>query len=397
MRILYINDQILYGGTEIQHNREIDLIKSKDIEAYKLYFMNPSNNKENKYIDNKTYIVECKSNFIVEMYNKFFCNYKKLIEIRKIINEIKPDVIRVNNITFMPYTQYRALDGYKTIQTVRDYSFICPIRTGVDIYNECCDGINNGECLHKCCKGSIKNLIKYYRLKGIVKLRNKYINKFISPSNTLKVYLDKNGYNESIVINDCLEISKNDIYNDINIKKKYNDDKYLFFGAINDVIKGLFTFINNLNQYEKKIKFYVAGKIEDREKFKMYIENNPDIIYLGELSNEEILELLKEIKVVVIPSLCQENYPNTALEAIINKCIVIGSNRGGIPEIVNDNRFTFNPNNSKEIFDVLDRVQEISENEFEEIVNKNYINLQKNNSSEIYLKKIINILEEEKI
>lgn len=396
MRILYINDQILYGGTEIQHNREINLISKEDIDVYKLYFVKPSNDKEKLHVDDKTYIVTCKSNFINKIYNKFFCDFRKMIEIKKIINNINPDIIRVNNITFMPYTQYRALAGYKVIQTARDYSFICPIRTGVDISGECCNGINNNKCLEKCCKGSIKNLIKYYRLKSIINLRNRYVSKFISPSNTLKMYLDENGYNESVVINDCLEISKKNINNNIDIKNKYNMGRYLFFGAINDEIKGVFTFIKNLNEYSTQIKLFIAGKIEDKKLFEKYVNNNPNIVYLGELTNKQILELLKEIKVVVIPSLCQENYPNTALEAIMNKCIVIGSNRGGIPEIINDKRFTFNPNDIGELFEVLDRVQGISEKEFKKIVDRNYINLIKNNSKENYLNKIKYVLEEEK-
>ena len=46
---------------------------------------------------------------------------------------------------------------------------------------------------------------------------------------------------------------------------------------------------------------------------------------------------------IVVPSLA-DSCPNTMLESIYNNILVIGAKTGGIPEIINNDKFLFEPN-----------------------------------------------------
>jgi len=56
--------------------------------------------------------------------------------------------------------------------------------------------------------------------------------------------------------------------------------------------------------------------------------------HLGGVNPEEVKGIMKEIDLLVVPSL-EENYPNVIIEALLAGTRVIGSDVGGIPEILN--------------------------------------------------------------
>ena len=72
---------------------------------------------------------------------------------------------------------------------------------------------------------------------------------------------------------------------------------------------------------------------------------------MGFKTGNELRKLLTESTCVVIPSQWYENCPMTVLEAFAAGKPVIGSNIGGIPELINENidGFTFQPGNSDEL------------------------------------------------
>lgn len=71
------------------------------------------------------------------------------------------------------------------------------------------------------------------------------------------------------------------------------------------------------------------------------ILNNPRVLYKGFIDNNEIEKYYKLSEFFVICSTEFENFPTVVLEAISNKAIVIGSDIGGIPEIITDSKSGF--------------------------------------------------------
>ena len=66
--------------------------------------------------------------------------------------------------------------------------------------------------------------------------------------------------------------------------------------------------------------------------------DHPQIKFLGRMDNP--LSVLKECDLLIVPSLA-DSCPNTVMEALYNDILVLGSKRGGIPEILVDEESLF--------------------------------------------------------
>ena len=69
-----------------------------------------------------------------------------------------------------------------------------------------------------------------------------------------------------------------------------------------------------------------------------------NIEFLGAKWGDELEDILYNAKYVVVPSVWYENFPYVILQSFAAGVPVIGSNRGGIPELLNNERgLLFNP------------------------------------------------------
>jgi glycosyltransferase involved in cell wall biosynthesis len=221
----------------------------------------------------------------------------------------------------------------------------------------------------------------------------KYIDKYITPSENLNDYLKKYDYNAT-TINNPLDI---DSFDKLNYKIKKTNN-YIYVGGINHN-KGIFKFIDAFNDFskDKNVKLTIVGKpttSEDEIKLHNLIDNNKKIEFLGFVKNDKVKELLKEYGFIIVPSLWIENYPTTVLEGMASKRVVIGSNRGGIPKMIDNNKgIMFDIMNKNDIVNKLNYSYNLSDNEYEKIVLNAYDYLKHNNSFETYSNKINEYIE----
>ncbi|MCI9480657.1 MAG: glycosyltransferase family 4 protein [Lachnospiraceae bacterium] len=113
-----------------------------------------------------------------------------------------------------------------------------------------------------------------------------------------------------------------------------------FIGEFEDLRKGQELFLKAAESIVKKegaVRFILIG---GGKKLNIYKEkyNHPYIKFLGRMDNP--LSLLKKTDMLVVPSLA-DSCPNTIMEALYNEVPVIGSNAGGIPEMINDDSAVF--------------------------------------------------------
>lgn len=67
------------------------------------------------------------------------------------------------------------------------------------------------------------------------------------------------------------------------------------------------------------------------------------ISFLGYQPAEIVKKILSTAAIAVVPSLCREAFGRTALESMIAGCAVVGSNRGGLPEVIGDAGILIDP------------------------------------------------------
>lgn len=396
MKILIINDLLIKGGTEAQCLREKELAETYGNEVSLITFDNNfPENHERFNVENRFYNFPIGNGKFMGVYRKLFHDPILCYRIRKIINKIKPDIIHVNNLILAPSSQYRALEGYQVFQTLRDYSIVCIKATSIFDDNLICQGYKHHNCRKECKEyNRFKTFLKLYRINKVEKLRKTYVKKFISPSEMLRTYSINNSYENVVTINDCLDFSKFENYKkNQSLKRK----RYVYFGVVNE-IKGVFKLLEAFNEFskDKDIELIIIGNVEEAfsERLNSYTSKNPNIRYIGFQDFNHILEILKDTYAVVVPSLWMENYPNTVLEAMAAECLVLGSKRGGIPEILEGRGLLFDVLKHKETVDALNRSYFMSEAEYIDITRKAKKFIIENNNKDRYYKKIMDLFED---
>ena len=270
-----------------------------------------------------------------------------------------------------------------------------------EAYNEnknICELCKNGNYINcikkKCIKSSLLKSIlgavetKYYRNK---KVYTKKIDKIVTPSKFYKKQLIDYGVDENkiIAMPNFLDIDKYNI--------ETRDDGYaLYFGRLSKE-KGILNLLEAFSYIENQ-KLYIAGDGPEKEKIEKiikdrHLENNVKL--LGFLNEKEMQEAIANSKFVVLPSIWYDNCPYSILETLTIGKPVIGSDIGGIPELVKNkqNGLIFKHDDIRELEEKMKLLFE--NNELVEEYSKNAKKIaQKEYSKEEYYNKMIKIYED---
>ncbi len=145
--------------------------------------------------------------------------------------------------------------------------------------------------------------------------------------------------------------------------------------------KGGVTLLNAWKKIDSKknAELRFGGNNTTEKILAKYNLKNPHVVFIGKLSPEKVKEEYDLADVVIIPSL-SEGLPNVLFESMASGLAVIGTDVGGISEILTDNKggYLINPNNEKEL---VDRISTLIQNK-EKIIEFGIYN---RNFSELYL------------
>jgi glycosyltransferase involved in cell wall biosynthesis len=272
-----------------------------------------------------------------------------------LISEFKPDLIHVFaiHIHLSPSILEAAKEaGIPIVMSCNDYKHICPnykLYDGKELCESCQGGKFYNAIIKRCCKDSlvysVASAIEAYvheHLKVYDKLVSRYL--FASEfmlNKTKEFWPDK--HVEYGVLKNPFDPSK---YHPV-----YEGSCALYFGRIID-IKGVDHIIEAAKRIDVPIK--IVGDGPDMAKLQEEVMRHKlsHVEFLGEIWGEELNEVLYEARFVIVPSLWYENFPYVIFQAFAAGKPVLGSNRGGIPELIGKDRgILFEPNNSEELAD----------------------------------------------
>ncbi len=392
MRILIINELAKSGGAEMQSMRECELLRQFGNESMVLTldpnFMQGWNTEYHYNISPNESVIKRKLQML-------FVDRSIVKEIRGIIKQFKPDYIHLNNSKEHALSIFQAVKGYKCMRTIRDYGAVCPNSQSICADLTVCDGYTHcTKCIRNCWigkKSGLKGLWKWICFKRRNSAQKKVITNFACPSQMLTDYCNRFGL-KTTCVNNPFDFSMLDgKIKNTNFRKKI----FLYYGQIIG-FKGVEQLIGAFSEFSKDkddVELHLAGMLPEIYKgtldrlLSQYGKGK--IQYIGKLEyNDMIMELLK-VHTVVIPSLWIENYPNTALEAMSVGCLVLGSERGGMREIIGTERFIFNVLDKADIVEKLDLAYGISEDEYKEITTTGQNRVRSNNSFEMYYKRLM--------
>lgn len=94
--------------------------------------------------------------------------------------------------------------------------------------------------------------------------------------------------------------------------------------------------LDKLNSEGKKVDIKIAGHGQQEDELRAKFGEHDWCSFLGFVSQQELANLMMQADMLCIPSVWAENSPGVVIQALGNGLPVIGSNRGGIPELVLD-------------------------------------------------------------
>lgn len=289
-----------------------------------------------------------KGSIINTLVNKIhsFRNYRTTLDLNEIINQDGIDVIHTNNVdTLSYYNIWKVAKDRRIpcIHTIRDYflqNYTRILNAGNKFYN----------CVH----------CLYYK-----KLTNNFSLTVTAPSS----FVANNFINNEFFLNSYMVTIPNAIvYEKEKFEKNYFDkfnkeDKvvnFLYVGALTKA-KGIAMLLKMFHSIDNNdIRLNVCGKGELRDFVLDYAKKDHRIKYLGQLTSERLSEIYLKSDVLVVPSLWEEPFGRIIIEGAYYGIPTIGSNRGGIPEIIDRLKTgsIFNPDNPDELVELMNKYSE---------------------------------------
>ncbi len=280
-----------------------------------------------------------------------------LLKVLFILKKIKPDVVHIQaKFLFFPSVLSVFFLKIPYLFTVLDYYNLCPRNILLRKNGELCVYYHGAHCFD-CIVQSDKKIIRTISLffpsflkKYLFILRRKMIDffmykasKIITFSHTSRERLLEYGYKEDKVIV-LYHYSFENIYLDVNSVELVKNNKILFVGTIT-YHKGLRILLEAMRDVVKEIseaKLLVAGSgngVYLNSIYNFIRDNNlsENINFIGHKNNKEILELMNEVSMVVVPEQWHSEFgPVILIEAKLAHKPVIASKIGSIPEYIRD-------------------------------------------------------------
>lgn len=341
MKILMVN-KFLYprGGCETYMLQLAEELKAKghEVEYFGMYDdKNTVGNSLGIYTTNMDFHSKGVARFLYPF--KIIYSTEARRKLGKVLDHFKPDVVHMNNINFQltPSVIYAVKKrNIPLVQTVHDYQMICPNHL---LYSfgevkpcERCIGGSKFNCVkHSCIHGSkVKSLIGAIEAKLYESLKTyQKVDLYICPS----YFLEK----KLLAASELYRGKTLTVHNFIEKKplpEKVTPEKpYVAFAARLSKEKGV-TLLCEAAKLLPDYSFLVAGSGPDGE----CLKDIPNITMKGFLSGDELISLMANAKVMLLPSVWYENCPLSILETHSFGVPVITMNSGGMAELVEDGK-----------------------------------------------------------
>ena len=258
----------------------------------------------------------------------------------QLLKDEKPDLVILNlvhkQITLSIIDAIKEYDPKLPVfWTMHDLIAVCPsysMRDGSGNICEKCLGGDFSHCVkNKCIKGStLMSLLSKYEAE-FIRRRKWYdqVDLFICPSEFYKKKLEEGKFTRSPIVT-----MRNPLPLDTKFEiNETTEDYVLYFGRLSPE-KGVKTLIEAAKLCGCRLVILGTGPQE--EELKALAKDCANIEFKGFQTGEVLRNYVKNSRCVVMPSACYENGPYSAMEAMALGKPLIVSNRGGLPELVED-------------------------------------------------------------
>jgi len=368
MKILMVNKFYFIKGGSERYFFELSNILMEHGHKVIPFAMKHPNNYSSRYekyfVDN----IEFNLNSDLEKLKKSFKISGRIIyslharkKIEQLIEKTKPDIAHLHMIDHQlspSILHVLKKHNIPVIQTVHQYKIICP---NYLLYNtrthKICEKCVGGHYYHPIFERCHKNssmagfilAVESYLHKAM-KIYEGNINIFHVPSFFMKEKLEQGGIDKSKIEHLFYTI-------DINNYSPHFDseDYFLYFGRLSEE-KGLVTLLKAM-QKVRNSKLLIIGDGPQRMELESFSLKSQlqNVKFLGAKYGKELKSIVARSKFVVVPSEWYDNSPLVIYESYALGKPVIGSDIGGIPELIEPGKtgLLFQPGNSEELVEKI--------------------------------------------
>jgi glycosyltransferase involved in cell wall biosynthesis len=281
-------------------------------------------------------------------------NRKSYREMRGLLREHKPDVLHCTN-TFpliSPSVYYAAeVERTPVVQALHNFRLLCP-----DAFL-CRDSKVCEKCLtkkfawpaiqHKCYRGSragsfaVTSMLATHRMFGTWKKK-------------IHLYYTLTEFSKSKLLNlgvrpDQIAVKPNCVHPDPGVGQ--GDQNFALFAGRLSQEKGIATLIDAWKSHQPNIPLKIIGDGPLADEVKAAAQSNPLIEWLGRKPFTEVLELMGQAKVVVVPSVFYETFGRIIIEAYSSGTPVVASRIGAMQELIlhGQTGYFFEPGSSEDL------------------------------------------------
>lgn len=348
---------------------------------YSKYFVDNVNYACVKGIDEKiktalniVYSLEAKNNF------------------EQLVIDTKPDLVHLH--IFQHQLSPSILDIIKkyrlpTVYTAHDLKMLC-LNYKMMQHNRICEECK-GQKYYRC---AVNRCVKNSLAKSCVNVMEGYvhkwhhsydvINKIITPSAFYKKKFEEFGIDEKRIVHIPNFLDEENLI----VTPNENSEKYyLYFGRLSEE-KGVITLLKAFQTIDAKLLIAGTGPIEGFAKNFIISNKMDNVTLLGFVSGKDLKEIVGNAKAVILPSEWYENGPYSAIEALQMCRPIIGSNIGGIPELISQNGYLFETGNPIDLREKIKRMDRLTNTEYELLKNNSYKIFLKNYTKENHYKQL---------
>ncbi len=259
----------------------------------------------------------------------------------KIMDDFNPDIVHLHNIHSYISPEVAVMAhkrGKKVVWTLHDYKLVCPAYSCLYNGKPCDDCIIKSKfsvvrkkCMKGAFSGSFLGWLEALRWRRPVLEKN--VDAFVCPSRFMKEKMIQGGFEKGKLHVICNFIGGNKFELLRSSDPMVSRDDYCCYVGRLSHEKGVDLLLSVMAKLPYKIKIAGSGPEFDRLK-EIYASDR--IEFLGKLDADGVLNLLKKSRFSIVPSICYENNPLSAIESFCTGTPVVGANIGGIPELIDE-------------------------------------------------------------
>ncbi len=334
LSVLLVNDYSdVAGGAEEQLHREAALLESAGHDVASVGFARPSENRPAE----TDYVLFESDHRPTRILQKVAVKPGIYRGLRSVLERVDPDVVHIHKNINYPVTVLTACREYPIVKTHHDYTNVCPSGWAAyaDTY-QVCPGGPGAKCVRHGCT-SAAELAGFHLPRHQVKrrLQARYVDQHLAPSRRLSEYLERFGY--------AVETVPYPLFSpEVEPNVGPGEGRFTFAGRLTEE-KGVHVLLHAVAHASEDLGVDVPVGIagdgperEELERLAAHLGVDHLVEFYGHLDHADLVDVYRRSRAVVVPSLWMENFPNVVIESLSLARPVIGSDRGGIPELLAD-------------------------------------------------------------